>query len=140
MLLHIVLACLEMGIMLIAVPLWFMLPGAVFVAWACVCAAMVMGMCWMVNGKEQVYQCNAGSEGWMMGQEAEDEKWMFVGGMGMRYALSLAFPAVLPRLTGYGSAPATDTSRPSRRCRASSAGRWCASACPLTACRSTSWP
>ncbi|KAK4126920.1 hypothetical protein N657DRAFT_661228 [Parathielavia appendiculata] len=26
---------------------------------------------------------HAGSEGWMMGQEAEDEKWIFLGGMGM---------------------------------------------------------
>jgi hypothetical protein len=85
MLLHVVLACLEMGIMLMAVPLWFLLPGIVFAAWGCVCAGMVMGMCWMVNGREQMYQCNAGSEGWIMGQEAEDEKWLFVGGMGMRY-------------------------------------------------------
>jgi hypothetical protein len=84
-LLHVVLACLEMGIMLTAVPLWFLLPGPVFAAWACACAGMVMAVCWMLNGREQMYQCNAGSEGWMMGQEAEDEKWMFLGGMGMRY-------------------------------------------------------
>ena len=84
MMLHVVLACLEMGMMLTAIPLWCMLPGAMFAAWLCVCGGIVMAMCWMLNGKEQMYQCNAGSDGWMMGQEAEDEKWMFLGGMGMR--------------------------------------------------------
>jgi hypothetical protein len=85
MALHVMLACLEMGIMLTALPLWFMLPGVLFAAWACVCAGVLTAMCWTINGKEQMYQCNAGSEGWMMGQEAEDEKWLFIGGMGMRY-------------------------------------------------------
>ena len=85
MMFHIALACLEMGIVLTAVPLWFMLPGVLFAAWSCVCAAAVMAVCWTINGKGQMYQCNAGSEGWMMGQEAEDEKWLFLGGMGMRY-------------------------------------------------------
>ena len=87
MMLHVMLACLEMGMMLAAVPLWFILPGGLFAAWGCACAGMVMAMCWMVNGREQMYQCNAGSESWMMGQEAEDEKWVFIGGMGMRYEI-----------------------------------------------------
>ncbi len=84
MMLHVMLACLEMGMMLAAVPLWFILPGGLFAAWGCACAGMVMAMCWMINGREQMYQCNARSESWMMGQEAEDEKWVFFGGMGMR--------------------------------------------------------
>ncbi|KAK4150660.1 hypothetical protein C8A00DRAFT_17866 [Chaetomidium leptoderma] len=98
MMLHVVLACLEMGMMLTAVPLWFVLPGAVFAAWVCVCAAAVTAMCWMLNGKgQQMHQCNAGSEGWMMGQEeAEDEKWMFLGGMGMsaRHCHKQTLPAL----------------------------------------------
>ncbi|KAK4237310.1 hypothetical protein C8A03DRAFT_44808 [Achaetomium macrosporum] len=83
--LRLVLACLEMGIMLAALPLWLMLPGAMFAMWLGACAGFILAMCWMLNGKEQMYQCSAGSgsEGWMMGQEAEDEKWMFLGGMGM---------------------------------------------------------
>lgn len=90
MMLHVVLACLEMGMVLTAVPLWCMLPGAVFAAWLCVCGGIIMAMCWMLNGKEQMFQCNAGSDGWMMGQEAEDEKWMFLGGMGMRCVFSVS--------------------------------------------------
>jgi hypothetical protein len=84
--LHTLLACLEMGMMMTAVPLWFVLPGAIFAAWVCVCAAMVMVMCWMLNGREQTYQCPsaAGSEGLMMGHEVEDERWLFLGGIGMR--------------------------------------------------------
>ncbi|KAK4034849.1 hypothetical protein C8A01DRAFT_18409 [Parachaetomium inaequale] len=96
MMLHAVLACFEVGMMLLAVPLWFMLPGAMFAAWVCVCAGVVIAMCWMLNGKEQMHQCNAGSEGWMMGQEAEDEKWLFLGGMGMssRHCHNQTLPAL----------------------------------------------
>lgn len=83
--LHAALACLEMGMLLAAVPR-LVLPGGVFAVWVCVCAGMVAAMCWMLNGRAQMHLCNAGagSEGWMMGQEAEDEKWLFVSGMGMR--------------------------------------------------------
>jgi hypothetical protein len=84
MVLYVALAGLELGVILAAVPLWCVLPGAVFALWAAACAAVVAAMCWMLNGKEQMYRCDAGSEGWMMGQEVEDEKWMFLGGMGMR--------------------------------------------------------
>ena len=83
---HTMLACMEMAMMAAALPLCMMLPGAMFMTWLTVCAAMVMAMCWMLNGREQMHQCNSGAEGWMMGHEGEDEKWMFVGGMGMRYA------------------------------------------------------
>lgn len=85
MMVHTMLACMEMCMMVAAVPLWLMLPGAMFAMWTCLCAAMVMSMCWMLNGRDQMHQCAASSEGWMMGQEGEDEKWLFLGGMGMRY-------------------------------------------------------
>ncbi|KAK0707687.1 hypothetical protein B0H67DRAFT_494367 [Lasiosphaeris hirsuta] len=82
MMMHTMLACMEMCMMVAAIPLCMMLPGAMFAMWMFACACMVMAMCWMLNGPEQMHQCTAGSEGWMMGQDAEDEKWMFVGGMG----------------------------------------------------------
>ncbi|KAK3303142.1 uncharacterized protein B0T15DRAFT_401822 [Chaetomium strumarium] len=83
--LRLALTCVEMAMMLAALPLWLVLPGGVFAMWLGACAAVVLAVCWMLNGKEQMYQCSAGSgsEGWMMGQEAEDEKWMFLGGMRM---------------------------------------------------------
>lgn len=84
MMMHTLLACMEMCMMMAAIPMCLLLPGMVSAMWMCCCAAMVMAMCWMINGSEQMHHCNAGSEGWMMGQEGEDEKWMFVGGMGMR--------------------------------------------------------
>lgn len=85
MALHTALASLELGILMTAVPLWLILPGVIFALWACVCAGMVAAICWMLNGRERMHQCAIGAEGWMMGQETEDEKWMFLGGMGMRY-------------------------------------------------------
>lgn len=84
MMIQTVLACMEMCMMAAAVPFWLMLPGVMFAMWMGLCAAMVVSMCWMLNGKEQMHRCSAGSEGWMMGQEGEDEKWMFLGGMGTR--------------------------------------------------------
>ncbi|AEO64442.1 uncharacterized protein THITE_2110588 [Thermothielavioides terrestris NRRL 8126] len=96
MALYVALAGLELGVILAAVPLWCVLPGAVFALWAAACAAVVAAMCWMLNGKEQMYRCDAGSEGWMMGQEVEDEKWMFLGGMGMssRHCHERTLPAL----------------------------------------------
>lgn len=90
--LHVLLACLEVGMVAVAVPLWCVLPGVVFAAWVVGCAAVVAGACWVLNwgGRERVVVCNnvadagAEGEGWMMGQEGEDEKWLFLGGMGMR--------------------------------------------------------
>ncbi|KXX73078.1 hypothetical protein MMYC01_205654 [Madurella mycetomatis] len=101
MVVHTMLTCLEMGMMLTAVPLWLMLPGVAFAAWVCVCAGAVMALCWMLNGKEQMHQCATASDGWMMGQETDDEKWVFLGGMGTssRYCHRQTLPA-LSRLFG----------------------------------------
>ncbi len=85
MMMHTMLACMEMCMMVMAMPLWVMMPGAMFAMWMGMCAMVVMAMCWMLNGNEQMHQCMAGAESWMMG-EGEDEKWMFMGGMGMRLA------------------------------------------------------
>ena len=95
MCLHMMLCCMEMAMMVMAVPMCMMMPGMMFCMWMGVCAMMVMAMCRMLNGREQMHTCNASTMGagaadregsWMMGQEMmmEDEKWMFMGGMGMR--------------------------------------------------------
>lgn len=89
MALRVVLACFEMAVLMVAVPVWMVLPGGMFAVWLGGCAGVVWGMCWVLNGREQVFVCNAASSGgWMMGQEGEDEKWLFVGGMGMRLVFS----------------------------------------------------
>lgn len=87
---HMLLTCMEMCMMVMAVPVWMMLPGAMFAMWIGCCAMMVMAMCWMMNGKEQMHMCNmdSSSEGWMTGQDMENEKWIFMGGMGMRYDIN----------------------------------------------------
>ncbi|KAK4175094.1 hypothetical protein QBC36DRAFT_302279 [Triangularia setosa] len=79
---HTMLTCMEMCMMVMAIPLWMMMPGAMFAMWMCICTLVVMGMCWMLNDKEQMHMYAMESEGWMMGQEMDNEKWMFMGGMG----------------------------------------------------------
>jgi hypothetical protein len=82
------LACVELCVLAAAVPLVAVLPGVVFTVWMAGCAAYVAGVCWVLNGGKRgqrgaMYQCEAESKEWMaMGQEGEDEKWLFVGGMG----------------------------------------------------------
>ncbi|KAK4206166.1 hypothetical protein QBC37DRAFT_329280 [Rhypophila decipiens] len=80
---QIMLACMEMCMMVCALPMYMMLPGAMFTMWMGVCCMVCMAMCWMLNGKEMMHQCVVGSKSWMMGQESDDEKWVFMGGMGM---------------------------------------------------------
>lgn len=79
MMMHMLLACMEMGMMVAALPVCMMMPGVVVMMWMTCCTLVVMGMCRMINGREQMCQCSEGS-----GQEVDNEKWMFVGGMGMR--------------------------------------------------------
>lgn len=103
--LYLLLACFEVEVLLAAVPLWVVLPGVGFAVWVGGCAGVVAAGCKVLNagrGEQWVYGCDAvdsggggggvGADGgWMMGQEmeaeAEDEKWLFLGGMGMRYVL-----------------------------------------------------
>ncbi|KAK4449619.1 hypothetical protein QBC34DRAFT_298735 [Podospora aff. communis PSN243] len=77
MVLHVLLGCMEVGMMVAALPVMMMMPGVVAMMWMACCAVVVMGMCTVVNGREMVCVCSEGGEG------VEDEKWMFVGGMGM---------------------------------------------------------
>ncbi len=86
---HTALTIIEVYVLVAMIPLWVALPGAMFGMWMMGCMAVVYCLAWLLNGtmKEQVAQCSEGSDGWMMGQEADDERWMFVGGMGLRYEL-----------------------------------------------------
>lgn len=71
-----------------AVPLWLALPGALFAVWLGGCGALVMAMSWSLNGRgarrEIIQTPSPAADGWMMGQENDDEQWFFVGGLGMR--------------------------------------------------------
>ncbi|KAL2144027.1 hypothetical protein VTI28DRAFT_9709 [Corynascus sepedonium] len=86
---RIVLACFEASAMLAAILLWLLLPVALFAAWAGACAVIVAVACWMLKDDDVAGRTNRvnfrESGGWIKGQEAKDERWMFVGGMGMSF-------------------------------------------------------
>ncbi|KAH8763045.1 hypothetical protein F5883DRAFT_676654 [Diaporthe sp. PMI_573] len=82
---HVCLATLEMCFLACVVPLWACVPGLMFAAWMGCCMSVIMGMVWVLNGRGssgQVIRSTAAGD-WMMGQDMEDERWVFVGGMGM---------------------------------------------------------
>lgn len=86
---HVGLALLELYMFASAIPLWLTLPGALFAAWAGCCGALVIGMSWSLNGRGirggMIRSTSpAAADGWMMGQEVDDEQWFFIGGIGMR--------------------------------------------------------
>lgn len=81
---HIALVVIEVYMLVAVLPLWLILPGVLFAAWLCGCVSLILSLSWLLHGKQQAIRCTAGSEGWMMGQEVEDEKWIVVEGMGIR--------------------------------------------------------
>lgn len=84
---HASLAVMETYMLTWMVPLWLCLPGVLFVAWLGCCMAVVMGMSWIMNGrgaKESTVRSSSPAEGWMMGPDADDERWFFIAGMGTR--------------------------------------------------------
>lgn len=83
-LVHVNLTVMELAMMVGMIPLWLVLPGLAFAGWCAVCVMIIASFSKLVNGKNRVIRCAAGSDGWMMGQEAEDERWIYVGGMGLR--------------------------------------------------------
>ncbi|KAH8900318.1 hypothetical protein GQ53DRAFT_633793 [Thozetella sp. PMI_491] len=85
MLAHAALILIEVPMLMAAIPLWMTLPGAAFAAWMTGCLAVVYGITQLLNDtkKDPLVRCFAGSDGWMMGQEADDERWVYVGGMGL---------------------------------------------------------
>ncbi|KAB5566244.1 hypothetical protein GE09DRAFT_1106036 [Coniochaeta sp. 2T2.1] len=78
---HLGLTIMELYMLVALIPLCLIMPGAVSMLWSGACAMMIMGFARILNGKSRVVRCMAGSDGWMMGQESEDEKWIYVGGM-----------------------------------------------------------
>jgi len=75
-----VLSCVEMGIMLAALPMYLMLPGVMFAMWMGGCALVVMAMCWLMNDSSaETHHCMAGCDG----NAPDDEKWLFMSGMGI---------------------------------------------------------
>lgn len=85
---HIGLALLETYMLVSVIPLWLVLPGALFAAWLGCCSALIMGMSWSLNAHgtrgETIRSPSPAADGWMMGQETDDERWFYVGGMGAR--------------------------------------------------------
>lgn len=82
---HVALTLLEMAVMVNFIPLFLFLPGFFFALWFGFCVMLIAGLSRIVNGKNRVIRCAAGSDGWMMGQESEDERWIYVGGMELRF-------------------------------------------------------
>lgn len=79
---HVALALLELAMLVAVVPLWLLCPGLVFLAWLGGCAALVVGASWSLNGGRAA-AANA-SIVRSPSPAVDDERWFFVGGMGMR--------------------------------------------------------
>ncbi|POS77369.1 hypothetical protein DHEL01_v204248 [Diaporthe helianthi] len=96
---HICLGMLEVCFLACAVPLWACLPGLMFAGWMGCCMSMIMGMVWILNGRGSARQMirSTVAGDWMMGQEMEDERWYFIGGMGM--SSSTTAHSTLPMLS-----------------------------------------
>jgi hypothetical protein len=88
---HVALTLLEMAVMVHFIPLFLFLPGFFFALWFGFCVMLIAGLSRIVNGKIRVIRCAAGSDGWMMGQESEDERWIYVGGMELRFVTTNSF-------------------------------------------------
>lgn len=85
---HVALALIECCVLVSIVPLWLVLPGALFTMWLALCGALIMLMSWSLNANgtpgELIQTPSPVADGWMMGQENDDEQWLFVGGIGTR--------------------------------------------------------
>lgn len=85
---HAGLALFETYMLVFTIPLWLCLPGALFAVWMACCSALILGMGWSLNRRnargEVLRSPSPTADGWMIGQEIEDERWFFVAGMGTR--------------------------------------------------------
>ena len=92
---ELVLSVAEVLFVLLAVPLWLCLPGILFCGWAASYASCLVGFAWMWQRSlraTKTIKCAEGSKSWMMGHEAEDERWIYVSGLGQRYVSPLCHP------------------------------------------------
>ncbi|KUI69438.1 hypothetical protein VM1G_05366 [Cytospora mali] len=96
---HTSLALLEMYMLVWAPPLWLCLPGVFFALWLGCCMVVVMILSRILNRRvasESTVRSSPAGEGWMMGPDADDERWFFISGMGMssRSLAQLTVPAL----------------------------------------------
>lgn len=86
--LQMIVSGIEIYTLVSIVPLWLCLPGALFCAWLALCMVLVMGICRMLNADDEVIRHSASAanrpEAFSMGPELEEERWIFIGGMGTR--------------------------------------------------------
>ncbi|KAH6675257.1 hypothetical protein F5X68DRAFT_224340 [Plectosphaerella plurivora] len=78
--LQLALTLVELAMIIMTIPLWLTMPGLLFATWIAGCVAIVHGLTWALNG-DSVVTCD-GSGSWTMENEAEEERWIFVGGIG----------------------------------------------------------
>jgi hypothetical protein len=85
-LLHVALALVEAYTLAMALPLFLLLPGFFFGWWLAGCILLVMGLSWLLNGRQQIIRSdiNPTSDTVSLEQDAEHDKWFFVGGIGLR--------------------------------------------------------
>lgn len=82
---HVGLALLEIAMLVSAVPLWLLCPGVVFLAWLGGCAALVVAASWSLNGGRRAAKGGPRIvRSPAPAADGDDERWFFVGGMGMR--------------------------------------------------------
>ncbi|KAM0323724.1 hypothetical protein ACHAQA_008661 [Verticillium albo-atrum] len=71
----------EVGMLLAVVPVWLFMPGIVFATWVAMSLAVVFGLSWLLNEDSVIISCD-GSDSLAMDSETEDERWIFVSGIG----------------------------------------------------------
>ncbi|KAL8359403.1 hypothetical protein RB601_007868 [Gaeumannomyces tritici] len=101
----------ELYIIMLALPIWLFLPGFVFSVWSLCSAAAVWCLCRLLNSSGPVVRHpgpaadGGGGGSWMMGPDGEDERWFFVGGMGV--SSRTITDSTLPRLAKLFNRPIT---------------------------------
>lgn len=94
------LAIVEVGMITLAIPLFIVLPGILFAAWLAFSMSMVLGLSWLMNGNDIIVNCDEFGNSTPEAEE-DEEKWIFIGGMGTRLALP---PTIMcPGLTTNGN-------------------------------------
>ena len=81
---QVALALVETCILATLVPLWLVLPGLLFALLLCAFMSTVLVLSRVLHTKQRVVRCNRDSEGWMMGAEPGDERWIVIEGLDIR--------------------------------------------------------
>ncbi|KAF6838336.1 hypothetical protein CPLU01_02448 [Colletotrichum plurivorum] len=75
------LAIVEVGMITLALPLFTILPGLLFVVWLGISMSLVLGLSWLMNGNDIIVSCDEFGNTTAEAEE-DEEKWLFLGGMG----------------------------------------------------------